>query len=94
VKQHAKSIRPNLAVGFTATLEGAIGRAKDVLLDLNQDGDFVSLTYHALNSDYTVKPPDVVRGDFEAICALYSKPIYFQEFGYPTGASLNSSEVM
>jgi hypothetical protein len=92
VSEYAKTKKTGLKVSFSSTLYGTIGAMKDYINDLNQYTDFVCLTYYPLNDDFTVKDPEIVGQDFKSICDLYSKPIYFQECGYPTSADCNSNE--
>jgi len=92
VKNHVKTINPDLLVSFTTTLIGAAVNLKDDLLLLNQNSDFISLTYYPLNPDFTVQSPGVVKNDIKQICDIYDKDIYFQECGYQTSEECLSSE--
>jgi hypothetical protein len=92
VSGYARTKRPGLKVSFSSTLYGTVGALKDYIYDLNQYTDFVCLTYYPLNADFTVKDPEVVGQDFKNVYDLYSKPIYFQECGYPTSPDCNSNE--
>ena len=62
---------------------------------VNERTDIVSVTYYPLNSDFTVKPPEVVSDDFQKLVTAYTYnplPIYFAECGYPSSNICNSSE--
>jgi hypothetical protein len=55
-------------------------------------GEIFSVTYYPLNPDFTVRPPDVIQGDFKLILAAAGgKPVMFQEVGYPSSELLGSS---
>jgi hypothetical protein len=55
-------------------------------------GEIFSVTYYPLNPDFTVRPPDVIRGDFKLILAAAAgKSVMFQEVGYPSSELLGSS---
>lgn len=101
VSQHAKDLYFNLhgtelKVGTTFTHHGLVEEATaDLCASVNQGLDIVSVTYYPLNSDFTMKPPSAVAGDFEALVARYpneEQGIYFVECGYASSPLCNSSE--
>lgn len=95
VAAYAKTYRPGLKVGVTVTHAGSIdSNKKPCIAALTENADFLSLTYYAINSDFTVKNPTTVSTDFSTVVTNYpGKQIYFQEVGYPSGtSSIASSE--
>ena len=81
-----------LRVGVKATLDGLTQRSVSDLMALNRLTDLVLVTYYPLLPDWGVKDPSVVRGDFDALVALYpGRRIAFLEAGYPSSALLGSS---
>jgi len=92
-RAHVKTIRPDLPVGVTVTFSGVTGPDAALVQSLNANADYLSVTYYPLQSDFTVRDPSEVGGDFDLLVALYpGKPIMFQECGYPSAAVCNSSE--
>ena len=88
-----RSLRPNLLVGGKGMFDGMTGPAAPYFQSLNRHSDVVQVTYYPLNGDFTVRAPDTVYADFQAIAALYpDKPIYFLELGYLSGKANRSSE--
>lgn len=103
VTNHAKELYFNLhgvdlKTGTTLTHHGLTDNATSNLCQSLNDGlDIVAVTYYPLNGDFTMKPPSVVSGDFEALVAQYpdsSQPIYFTECGYASSELCNSSETL
>jgi type IX secretion system substrate protein len=87
-----------LKVGTTFTFNGLTGPLTAPLCQLvNAASDIISVTYYPLFPNFTVKPPDVVSGDFGDLVALYpdtAKPIFFVECGYPSSPVCLSSETL
>lgn len=87
-----------LKVGTTLTHEGLVNSSTRALCKkLNKSLDIVATTYYPLNSDYSMKNPSVVSGDFKKLVLEYSdtnQPIYFAECGYASSDSCNSSEAL
>lgn len=85
-----------LKVGTTLTFDGiTTASTKALCKNLNDDLDIVAVTYYPLNSDFTMKSPEVVKEDFDALVKEYtdtSQPIYFVECGYASSENCNSSE--
>ena len=93
-RAHARTLRPGLRVGVTATFGGLVGPDATHLQALNTSADVISVTYYPLLPDFTVSDPSVVGADFDALVALYpGRTIVFQECGYPSSPDCNSSEV-
>ncbi len=95
IAAYAKTYRPTLKVGVTVTYAGSIdSNKKPCISSIVESADFLSLTYYPVNSDFSTKDPSVVAGDFASVVSAYpAKSIYFQEVGYPSGAtSIASSE--
>ena len=87
----------NLKIGTTLTHHGLVANSTKALCKkLNKNLDIVATTYYPLNSDFTMKNPNVVMGDFNALVSEYSdtsQPIYFVECGYSSSDSCNSNEL-
>lgn len=97
VSSYAKLLRPNLKVGVTTTLSGAISDSqKSLIQQLNTQADIVAVTYYPMNADFTMKNLSVIQTEIELLVSLYpTKPIYFQEIGYSSGSLyIQSSEEM
>jgi len=55
--------------------------------------DSATITYYPLKADFTMRPPSTVATDFSFITdTIANKDIIFQECGYPSSATNNSSE--
>ena len=74
---------------------GALADAskRSAYLGLLPSLDNAVFTYYPLNSDFTVRAPTTVAGDFDAMVgAIAGKDIVLQECGYPSSADTGSSE--
>ncbi|MEA3336702.1 MAG: hypothetical protein U9R25_12380 [Chloroflexota bacterium] len=92
---HARQLWPDVPVGAKAMFDGLTGDAQEPLMALNQHSDAIFVTYYPLDRDFTVKEPDIVLADFDAISQLYpDRSIYFLELGYPSGEDNDSSQAM
>lgn len=97
---YARSLDANIRVGATGTADGALGSKADILNTLNNAGaDAVMLTYYPLrldaNGTFTVRDPSVVGGEITRLLSFAgSKPLVFQEAGYPSSALNQSSQAM
>jgi hypothetical protein len=90
---HIKSTEPDLLVATESTFEGTVAYARQHIEALHQFSDIVGVSYYGLQENDDVKDPSAVHTDFSALVDLYpDKPIFFYQFGYPSSASLNSSE--
>ena len=86
---------PLMISRFKAMLDYLFAQIPDLQISELAIGneDYLSVTYYPLQSDFTVRDPSEVGGDFDLLVALYpGKPIAFQECGYPSAAACNSSE--
>lgn len=94
---HAHAARPGLKVGFTATWNGLTGNggnplSKGAYANLVGAEDIVGFTYYGIHDDFTVKPPQQVKADFDAAVALFpTKTFFVEEAGYPTDATFEGS---
>ncbi|MBY0415826.1 MAG: hypothetical protein K2Q18_16765 [Bdellovibrionales bacterium] len=93
----AKTLRSGVKASVVSTLYGATGLstnplAQGGLQQIYNNADVVVVTYYPLNTNFTVKNPSVVDNEMTSIVSLYpSKPIYFNEIGYPSGLTYNGS---
>lgn len=87
---------PSLEVGAAITRDGLeIAGAAEAIDRLIGASDMASVTYYPLNPGLTVRPPSTAAADFDRVVQrLGSKPIWFQEVGYPTSSLLGGSEEM
>jgi hypothetical protein len=94
VRQHAKSLwGNNLLVGAEVTLEGASGKDKQYIEQLNSVTDMVCFTYYPLNADFTMKPVSEVKTDLNKILDIYpTQKLFLEECGYATSSVTESSE--
>ncbi len=98
--QYARSLDAKLKVGVTVRADGALGAQASLLQDMNAAGsDVVMLTYYPLQTDsaglVTVRAPSVVAGDMSGLLAFAgSKPMVFQEVGYPASTTNQSSQAL
>jgi hypothetical protein len=96
VKQKYFSLHSKvLKVGTTFTYGGLTNSTTDVLCKyVNQGRDIVSVTYYPQGTNFQVKNPNAVPGDFAQLVAEYPdtlQPIYFVECGYQSSSSCGSS---
>lgn len=90
---YAHSILPGLPVGVTFTSDALLGSGDARAVSLMTNSDVAIVTYYPLAGDYTVRSPSAPLADIPAILAASgTRPVVFQEAGYPTAALLNSSE--
>ena len=89
VAAHARTLRPGLLVGTTVTLNAAIDPAlQPYIQGLMATADIVSVTYYPIKADYSVKNAATVANEIATLVAAYgTKPIYFQEVGFPSAGS-------
>jgi hypothetical protein len=87
-KQHLEGV----PVSATVTFQG-LDILRSTLRALDDHTNFLALTYYPLNADFTMRPPEVVRTDFEAIArADRGRPVVMQEIGYSSSPICKSSE--
>jgi hypothetical protein len=90
---YVKASRPWVKVGVTTTFKGASGSYQSEVQTLNQNMDVFILTYYPHPGNFVMQEPTVVENDMAtAVTLAGSKPLIYQEFGYPTHADLNASE--
>jgi hypothetical protein len=88
-----KAKKPDLKIGFSATLKALTATSPEELKSINQHSDIVLVSYYPLNDDFSVQDPTVVRADIDALLNQYpGRTVYTEQAGYPTSALLNSSE--
>ncbi|MCE3278137.1 MAG: Beta-xylosidase [Bacteroidetes bacterium] len=93
VSAHAKTLWPGLKVATELTF-GGITSLNSYAQTLNASSDYIGVSYYPLNGDFTVKPVTSVSTDLSTLVNLYpSKPICFYQYGYPSSATCNSSEI-
>ena len=93
VLAYVHSRHPGVKVGVVLTFDGLTGDRAALARSLNAKTDLVLVTYYPLNTDFTVKDPGVVRGDFDRLARFYShRPIVMVEAGYPSSAVCKSSD--
>lgn len=90
VSAYAKTIRTDIKTGINldfwyATFSGDA-------LTLNQNTDFISVSYVPLNIDYTVRPSNQIEGDWNNLTTKFTKPVYLHYVAYPSATLCNSSE--
>jgi len=92
---HARASRPAIPVGVKMTLGGLTGDSREQAQKVNALADLVLVTYYPLESDFDVRPPQVVHDDLAGLVALYpGRPIGVLEIGYPSSEVLGSSEAL
>ncbi len=90
---YVHSVAPGIQVGVTTTYSGASGASAKQVAELNQSSDIFLLTYYPLDEAFVVKEPAAPLTDFPQMVALAGgKPVILQEVGYPSSATLRSSE--
>ena len=92
LKARFRKLLPSVEISSTATFSG-IAAFRDQLRGLNDELDFLSLTYCPLNADFTVRDPAGVPGDFAQMKQVAgTRKIVLQEIGYPTAPATGGSE--
>ena len=92
---HAKVLwGGELQVGVECTWSTMIASTEKVQL-LNQNSDYVAVTYYPLESDFTMKSPNAILTDMEQIFDLFpGRKIFLEETGYASSEICNSSPEM
>lgn len=94
VATYAKKLWPGIKVATELTFNG-ITAYNTFAQELNENSDYIGISYYPLNSDFTVKPVSTVPVDFKTLVDLYpEKPICFYQYGYPSSSVCNSSETL
>lgn len=92
VKARVKQLAPEMEVSSTLTFNG-LNLLQESLAGLNDQLDFLALTYCPLQPDFRVEDPGVLPRDFRRIKEFArERKIVFQEVGYPTASSSGSSD--
>jgi hypothetical protein len=92
VAAHLKALLPDIPVGSTLTFAG-IDELNSSLWQLNQQVDFLSLTYCPFYPGFIVMDPGVVPSDIARMKdAAAGRKIVLQEIAYPTALLNDSSE--
>lgn len=92
---HARALRPGLAVGVKGIHAGMVGTARALFRSLNQTSDVILTTYYPLNDDFTVKHPSTVAPDMADLVAIYpARPIFLLETGYPSGTKADGANAL
>jgi hypothetical protein len=83
---------PGIQVSTTLMFSG-IDQLDGRLAGMNQDLDFIALTYAPLKGDFSVMDPSVLPGDFQKMKRVAAgRKVVLQEIGYPTSSVVGSSE--
>lgn len=92
---HAKNLWGNqIPIGVESTWGTMVSDTEKVRI-LNQNSDFVAVTYYPLESDFTMKPPDAILTDMEQVFNLFpGRKIFLEETGYASSSVCNSSPEM
>lgn len=89
-----KQLVPGIQVSCTLTFSG-VGELSGILASLNEQMDYLAVTYIPLKSDFTVEDPSVLVSDFETMeLAAGGRKLMLQEIAYPTAAATGGSEDM
>jgi hypothetical protein len=92
VAAHARTLDPNLRVGVTMTADFIIGNGAQAAT-LNANSDVIITTYYPLTTNFTVRPAASPMTDFPVLLTRAgTKPLVFQEVGYPSATTLGSSQ--
>jgi hypothetical protein len=87
-----KQLVPGIKVSCTLTYSG-VGSLFGLLAALNQQMDYLAVTYCPLKPDFTVEDPSVLIADFKTMnLAAGSRKLMLQEIAYPTAAATGGSE--
>lgn len=90
---YVKASKSWVKVGVTTTFKGASGTHQANVQTLNTNMDVFILTYYPHPGNFIMQEPTVVNADMQtAVTLAGSKPLIYQEFGYPTQTDLNASE--
>jgi hypothetical protein len=84
---------PGVQVGVTSTYDGYMGADRAHLVALNAYSDVWIATYYPVDGHFVPRAPDVALTELPQLVSLAgAKPMVLQEVGYPSAASLGSSE--
>jgi len=94
-KAHVKLLwGNNMNVSTVSMFYGLLDNTtKSFYHTINNEADFLAVTYYPLNNDFTVKNISEIQPEITNLVNEYpTKDIYFEECGYPSGLLCNSSE--
>ncbi|WP_458232216.1 hypothetical protein [Roseateles sp. P5_E8] len=97
---YARTLDARLKVGVTGTADGVLGANADLLAGLNNAGaDVVMLTYYPIrfdaNGTITVRDPAGVGAEVRRLLTFAgTRPLVFQEAGFPSSSLNLSSQAM
>jgi hypothetical protein len=88
-----KQLIPGIEVSTTLTFAPGLSELDGRLAKLNDQLDFLAVTYTPLEPDLTVKDPDALPADFERMRDVADgRKVLLQEIAYPTGSAAGGSE--
>lgn len=92
-QQYVHSVLPGIAVGVTATFDGARGPNASRVAAMAAAADVWILTYYPLGAGFKPRAASTATADIaQMISIVKGKPLVLQEVGYPSAAALGSSE--
>lgn len=87
-----KELAPDIQASTTLTY-GGLGELTDRFAALDNQMDFLTLTYCPLNPGFTVRDPSVLPSDFSRMKRFArDRKIVLQEIAYPSSAAAGSNE--
>ncbi len=90
---YVHSVAPQIKVGVTTTFTGANGAQARNVAVLNGSSDVFILNYYPIDEQFIPRDPAAPLTDVPQMVALAAgKPVILQEVGYPSSATLKSSE--
>ena len=94
VAAYARTQFPKTFITCETTFASFGGRDLHFLRDLHRHSDVVGVSYYPMKPGLRgVRPPDAVHRDFEILAqAIPEKPVMVYQIGYPSSATLGSSQ--
>jgi hypothetical protein len=90
VKQHSPETQVSSTIMF-----GGIETLDTLLRPLDEQWDFLAITYYPIKADFTMRPPDSPYTDFQKMRQYASsRKVVLQEIGYATSSLNGSSQDM
>lgn len=90
---HARKLRPGLKVASEFRLAGIRGKSAARLKELLAHCDVAGVSDYPTDDQTIALDPATVRATFKDACTFAgSKPVFFYQLGYPSGAGCKSSE--
>jgi hypothetical protein len=94
-RTYIHTLKPNIKVGVTTTFDGATSTQVSNVASLNQNMDVIILTYYPTGAGFVPRDPSTVGSDMAQMVAIAAgKLLVMQEWGYPSSATLSSTEQM